>query len=222
MKKMLFLSIMLAIITSNYVIGQQALTTLPPGNNPEIQPSKPKGVDGSPYLFDNWKPGIINLRDGNTIQGLSYRYNVQRNEMQFLYNNKEYAIGDPDSIMDINLDGKRFIFAQLYQNSIIVRSFYEVLTEGKVSLLIKYYIEVVPASYNVSFGTGNPNEQMYVKQRYCLKVDNKVVTLDKKGKELLNALSDKKEELAAYIKKEDISIKKKEGILKILSYYNSL
>lgn len=220
MKTLFFLNLTFTIIFSTSVSAQQ--TPFPLGNTPEIQPSSPKGEDGSPFLFESWKPGVINLKDGRTIDGLSYRYNVRRNEMQFTYNSKEYAIGDPDSIKDITLDGKRFIFAQLFQNSTIVRSYYEVITEGKASLLIKYYIEVVPPSYNVSFGTGNPNKQIYVKQQYCLKVGNNIVTLDKKGKELLNALSDKKDELAAYVDKEDISIKKKDGIMKILNYYNTL
>ena len=222
MKKQIFLNLVFVIIISNCSFAQEPLEILPPGYTKVISPAKLKGVDGSPFLSEDWKPGVVNLINGNSIKGLTYRYNVYRNEMSFLYQEKEYAIGAPDSIKEMNLSGQRFIFGQVMQNNIIERSFFEVATEGKATLLVKYYIEVIPANFNVALNSGNPNDQIVVKERYCLKLGGNIVPIDKKGKLILTALSDKKTELAEFIDKEDISLKRRDGLLKVISYYNTL
>ena len=222
MKKIFFFSLTFALAFSNCTFGQPTITLMPAGYSRAVNAEKAKGLDGSPYLFEDWRPGIMDLKNGKTIKGLTYRYNVYKNEVHYFFENKEYAIGVPDSIKELNLDGKRFIFSQMEKNKSIERSYFEVASEGKATLLVKYYIEIIPANYNVALDTGSPNDRITVREQYCLKLGDQITTIDKKGKLLLTLLNDKNTELAEFIEKEDISLKKKDGLIKAVNYYNSL
>jgi len=217
------LSHLLIIFLATINLQAQNITVeAPPGynfiNNKE---SFPKGTtEGSPYL-DDWQLSKIILNDGKIISGLMIRYNVYTNQMQYQDNNKTYIIGTPDSISEIKFPSHNFLYKEYTTNKKIDKSYFEIVVKGKVNLLNKYEIEVIPSKYYVAMDVGDKNDRLVLKQQLYLHQGEMIVILNKK-KDLLKVLNDRSKEISSYIDKEGLSCKKKEDMSKVLTYYNQL
>ena len=221
MKKHVLLILLISIGIRFCVNAQVFVADLPPGHNKIVSAEKEKGLDGSPWLTESWVPGTVLTIKGETITGLNYRYNVYRNRLYFQSNNTDYVISYPDSISQLLMDKKIFV----YDNSDPVKGnkrFMEVAVDGKAMLYVNYYPVIVPANFNIVLGTGSPNETVAVKEAYLIKVGRVLTAVDKKGKSILVAFADKNKEVSEFIKKEKISTKSREDIEKVVRYYNSL
>ncbi len=222
MIKQVFLLFLLSFGIHFCVNAQVFVADLPPGYNKVNLPEKEKGIDGSPWLTETWVPGTVFTKAGETITGLEYRYNVYRNNLYFKYNNAEYRISSPDSIQQLIMDGKTFVYDNPDPAGKAYKRFMEVAIDGKARLYVNYFAEITPANFNLVLNAGNPNETVSVKEAYLIKVGSVLTVIDKKGKKIPVALGDKKKEVSEFIKTEKISTKKRGDIEKVVKYYNSL
>jgi hypothetical protein len=222
MKKYAFLVFLLSIGIQFFVNAQVFVADLPPGHNKIISAEKEKGLDGTPWLTESWVPGTVMTINGETITGLNYRYNVYRNRLYFQYNNTDYVISYPDSIKQLLMDKKTFVYDDSDPSVKVNKRFMEVAVDGKARLYVNYYPQIIPANFNIVLGSGSPNETVAVKETYLIKVGNVITAVDKKGKLIPVALSDKNKEISEFVKKEKISPKNKEDLEKVIRYYNSL
>lgn len=193
----------------------------PPGFNKVISAEKEQGLDGSSWLTESWVPGILLTTKGETINGLKYRYNVYRNRLYFQFEDIDYMISSPDSIQQIIMDNKIFVYD--YSDPVKGnKRFMEVAIDGKARLYVNYYPLIIPANFNIALGSGSPNETVAVKESYLIKVGSVLTVVDKKGKLIPVALVDKEMEISTFIKKENISGKSRTDLEKVVTYYNSL
>jgi hypothetical protein len=212
-----FIFFFLVFLTAN-VASQNIQVQAPPGYN-YIYPEKStiKGTEGSPYMAD-WEPAVIFFTNGNVIKDLMVRYNVFYNQLMYKENDKTYVMGAPDSISELRFPDKTFIYKE-YQPGL--KTFFEVVLKGKVTLLSKYEIEVTPSTYNEALSSGNKNEVLNIKQKLYLQQGASFVPINKKAI-LLEMLSDKKDQVANLLKKERLSFKKKQDMTILIEKYNQL
>ena len=112
-----------------------------------------KGKEGSPYLGD-WQTANIQFTNGSVMNDVLVRYNVYYNQMLYQDGDNTYVIGAPDSIFQIKFSDKTFIYKAYNSEQSTQNSYFEVVQSGKVNLLVKYEIEVIPANYNVALTVG--------------------------------------------------------------------
>ena len=222
MSKHVFLLILLVFGFHFFIAAQVFVMDLPPGHNKVVSAESEKGLDGSPWLTEDWVPGTIFLASGKTIEGLKYRYNLYRNQLYFKYNDAEYIVGSQDSIAYLLMEGKTFVYDNSDPTNRDKRRLMEVAVDGNARLYVNYYPEIIPANYNIALGSGNKNETVAVKESYLIKVGTVITVVDRKGKLIPVALADKNQEVNAFIKKEKISPKNRADIEKVVRYYNSL
>lgn len=113
------------------------------------------GYSGSPYLTDKFLNGEIEFPDGTKIGNLGLRYSTYRDEI--IYYNP--AISAQIIIDKISLKGFSFtdskgvkrVFRRQYYNGLLHEErYFEVLSDGKISLLVyrKVDLETCDTSYN--------------------------------------------------------------------------
>lgn len=203
-------------------IAQSFKVTLPPGYNRIIQTEGLAGVDGSQYLSDEWTLGNITMSDTMNIGPIKLRFNAYKGEMHFLDDNTEYSIGAPEKITSIVMGGRKFIYASYPDKNVTKNNFFEVLAEGKTELLILYYIERIPSNYNPTMDTGEKNDRLRLAEKIFIKSGDNIIEHDKKGKKLIAALGEKSEQVIKHVEEEDLSFKKKEDLIKIINFVNSV
>jgi hypothetical protein len=235
MNKLALIALLFAILLLNSIssyaqtvagIKQSGLTidiVFPPGNNIIVNGERVPGIDGSEYLSEEWTKGRITMNNGAIIDTIYLRLNVYKNEMHYLYKNVEYSICSPENIRKISIGDRKFIHS-LYKKDEGKNSqgYFEVLVDGKAKLLALYYITKINANYNVVLDAGNKNDRLELKERYFIATENSIVEIDKKGKCIFDNLGDKGDILRKRIKEEDLSFKKKEDLVKIITYVNGM
>lgn len=223
LKKNLFFFVLIIICSPLNLSAQIRIHDFPPGYNKVELFEREPGKDGSPWLTKNFSPGVITLKGGVVINDLEYRYNVYRNILFFRVKGLDYEITNPDSILSLNMENKKFSFINENPEKFKSSSLLEILIEGKISLFVKYYVEIIPPNKtNATLGYPPANEKILIKESYLLKKDNVYSLIDKKGNELYEIMADKKSEVAQFVKSEKLSFSKRLDIEKIVRYYNSL
>lgn len=210
------------LVSSILTNAQTFKVTLPPGYNKIIQNESIAGVEGSQYLSEDWTQGTVTFNDGSEVGPLNLRLNAFRNEIHFQENNKEYSIGATDNIKEVLMGGRKFIYRSYTKDGVAAQSYFEVLVEGKTELLVLYYIERMPANYNQTMDTGEKNDRLKLGEKIYIKNGDNIIEHDKKGKKLLATLGVRGEQLKKQIEEEDLSFKKKEDMIKIVNFLNSV
>jgi len=205
-----------------YVFSQTFKLELPPGQNKIISKEASPNLDGSPFLNEEWAKGSIIMKNGDTIPEIMLRYNFHHGEMQFQHKEKVYAIGTPEVIKEVIMDGHTFVYLSYSDGGVSKSSFFETLCAGKSSLFALYYPQILPANYNVALNSGNKNDQLILRKKFFLKKGESVLPIDKKGKNLISAFEQKGKEIQKYAKDNNLSFKKEPDLITITKYVNSL
>jgi hypothetical protein len=180
-----------------------------------------QGEEGNAYLFDDWKPGYVVLKDNSRIDDLQFRYNIYFHQMQFIHEGDTLAFSDPGEIAFFMFGNQKMIYTDYFSEGQAKMDFFCVLHEGKYSLLKRYLVK-----YHETADPANPECNKDVFINCCelyLKTENEPaqqINCSKKG--ILNAFSDKKAEIKAFMKINKLSARDHDDLLTILKYYNTL
>lgn len=180
-------------------------------------------IKGTPFLFENWMPGVVQLENGNTFNNVPLKYNVFDEKLYFKNPKNE-------ELLEFVQPVKSFKFVALDDAGVYEKgfpaidkftgeTFYSVLYSGKEKLLNKKYkttLEVRP--YNSA-----TTEKSFVDHSdYFLVKNGKIERIKNSKKDFLAIFSDKANEIDAFIKKEKIDFKNNADLVKVFQYYDSL
>lgn len=184
-----------------------------PGNLNEYQ-----NIQGSPYLNSQFVEGVIYLMDTSAYK-LPLRYNIYTDEMQYLLNGVIYIVGNPGSLKRIELEGSLFI----YLPSVPKSGYYELLQTGKCFLIQKRTVSFTPAEGPKPIvGTETPAKFRRDDNIFYLILNDSPPVEITNMKSVLTALQDQKSAIEKYIQTEKIKNPRRENLIKIAAYYNSL
>src|SRR5471030_420071 len=182
MKRKVTVIIALFILTGTKIFAQLIGSPLTDVKGVDVKESDPE-VQGTPYLFDDWMPGLVITETGKTYANLKLKYDTRSNQIIFLGNDdKPMNFAEPLNSFVINnmRFAKGFTPVDLQTSS----TFYEVLADGKVKLL-KYFRKVVEERQSY----GAPIEKKYKEsQYYYIARDNQMITVRPDKKTVLAAL----------------------------------
>lgn len=161
-----------------------------------VTENKYENLTGSPYLTDNWTSGEIKLADGKTVKHDKLKYNQVEDELYFYQDDKVYEF-TPKVIAFTLLTpngNKTFL---LKDKDAKISGYFEVLSEGKISLLKKTRKIIIEAKgYNSATKESKVDEN---KKYYLISTGvEKEVKLSKN--DFLEALPEFKASIENYFK----------------------
>jgi hypothetical protein len=175
-------------------------------------------VQGNPYLNREFNQGVIFLKDTTAVR-LPLRYNIYTDKMEYLLNGITYEIGNPRFVKRIELDSSVF----LYLPSVRKGGYFELLETGKCTLVQKRLVGYEPAEGPKPIqGTITPARFSRDSDVFYLVTPDSVSVEITNMKSLMTALQDQKPKLEAFAKTEGIRSAKKDNLVKLVEYYNSL
>ncbi len=177
-------------------------------------------IQGDQFLFNSgFIPGSVTMR-GRTFQEQSVRYDCYNDELLLLTGkgiilqlNKELIDG-----FTLEYDGQVWIFRNFKNDpDRSFTGFVNVLSEGAVSLFVKYSKEVLLLAVENKFDLFAYNIRIYVEK------DGITTRVSNRG-DLLRLLDDRKQQVRDYIKSNRIRITAKapESVRPVIDYYNRL
>ncbi len=181
-------------------------------------------VAGTPLLYDEWKRGEVTLKNGEKYKIEKMNLDASRDRFVYAVNDSLYEFSDNIREMKIygedhkNDPSSDMIFRSDINPS--AANFVQVLTTGKITIFCEYSKK--PEGENYSNGIVN-NTRKYVLHKYYYSiVNNKAVPVKLSSSTFDELTSDKKEEVTAFIKTNNLKVKKEPDFLKAITYYNGI
>lgn len=177
------------------------------------------GVEGSPYLFEDWGKAEVGTTNAGLKENVSYKFNIHDNELEVIneagnpiFLNKdfvEYAIlerpagllasGVPTGMLSKLLFKKGFEMVRGIESNDLVN----VLADGKnYTLIRKFYSDLVTPPKN-SYAPSQGKMFVFEESFYLIDKNEKVTSVRSKTNSIVGALSESDQELAKKIIKEN-------------------
>ena len=174
-------------------------------------------VEGSPYLNNEFIKGELVTIDSVQYAGIPLRYNIYNDVIEFKKNDLELELNNNFQLLYAIIDDAVFVKAKNQEGYFTVQS------SGPVYLLEKMNIRYSDAKAASGYRPATlPSFKNLDSDYYIQKKLGEEATVVKNEAELLEQLSDKKEELKVFIKNEKLKVSRGEDLVEIIEYYNSL
>ncbi|MGV0829157.1 hypothetical protein ACTS9C_09825 [Empedobacter brevis] len=180
-------------------------------------------IKGNPYLEDGFSKYDI---EGAKVENIPLlRYNHYSDQMEYLDENVLYDLNKiPNMIITFKRSNKKFIYLQYQENNGKSGGYMQILNKGKNTTLYKKEIVILADRMEKSdlLDTSGTKIQLYEADKpiYYFTIDNSIVLIPNKRKELMSIFKD--EHVKNYIKKEKISSTNETDLIKLTQYINQL
>lgn len=180
--------------------------------------------------LENWNPGFLVTAEEDTLYG-PIIVNYQNDLVQINEENTVKTFGANQIIMvyirDNNTDNERYIYSFPFHpySDFKPSKLFEMIFSGKsICLLAREMLvtETVPMYDNFSYRTYYTTRTRLTADFFFLFAEKRVRAVNNSKKEVLNLLTDKKEEMKKFINSQKLSVTKKEDLISIVTEYNKL
>jgi len=206
MRKLLFFSLLLTAAAS---YGQQY-----PSNN----------TRGQQFSFEYWHKGYLILEGGDTLKG-QLKYNLQTDLIQIQDGNRLETFTARKvvfyEIFDALQNEYRRFFSLPFsaQGAYKAPVFFELLTEGKMTLLAREVLEY--KTYSSFYYYGSYTRLVLIYKYFLLEEDGDIQEFVGKKNDWLYAMGNQGEQVQKYVKSNKLDFDEKKDLTKIVEFYNS-
>ncbi len=173
-----------------------------------------------------WHEGKVVLLEGDTLKG-QIKYDLQQDLIQYnLPNRRTEAFSARKvlffEIFDNTVRKYRQFFALPYTNQTRYKAtvFFELLVEGKLTLLAREAIEY--KTYSSPYYMGSYSRQVLVNSYFFMDEEGNISAFDGNKGDLLNLMGNKSDDVEKYIKTNRLRTDDKYDFARIVAYYNSI
>ncbi len=180
-------------------------------------------IEGSPYLNEEFVPGIIYTTSKQKYVDVPLRYNIYSDQLEFKTpENKVMAMAIPELIETVEFGNIKMVYIPYTNSKKVLHGFLKVLAEGEASLYSKS--NVVFKDAEKSRGYDEPEPARFIKQAdsYYIRIGTGPAKRVGNKKELTAIFTTHKTEITSFIKKNKVKTNKPERLKKLVLYYNSL
>lgn len=179
-------------------------------------------IEGSPYLNKDFENGTIYTIGKTKFTEIPLRFNIYNDVIEFKTDDKIYTFTAPELVERIEFGGKTFIYAPYSILKKTKKGYFIVLETGTASLWMKPEIFFKNATQPAAYKDAEPAKFQRKPDTYFIKVGNEQAKLVSNKNDLTEILSDKKQEVEGFLKKNKVKTNNPEDLLKLIRFYNSL
>ena len=182
----------------------------------------PRTVDGSIYLFEDWKnyPVIIKSKDNKTFTLNNVNFNLRTNRLVTKISQDSIFVLNMKKIDNINILGKVF---KKIDSEIGSRVFEVIYESDKVSILNFHSVKLVEGSVNPMLS--RKNDKLIHKEVYYLLNDSGITEFRLKKKFILESFANneaEKKSLLKYYSKNKLSFKNLNDLKNVLNNIDNI
>jgi hypothetical protein len=179
-------------------------------------------IEGTPYLNEQFIEGEIIFGEANRTK-VPVRYNIFQDLMEYQQNGKALALDPTKKIKTVKMGDEIFIVEKYSLEGKTKYGFLNLIDTGKMTLLSKKMIKYQEPLKGRGLDGGDlPAKFSRMSDTFFYRLGDGELKEVGNLKELIASLPDKQEEVKQFAKKEKISPKKQEELVKLVRYYNSL
>lgn len=180
-------------------------------------------IEGSPYASEEYLPGEVITTGNLAYKGIPLRLNIYSNEMEFKTEDGSiFSLGTPEIIDFILIGKEKYIYCPYSQGPRIQKGYFRILTEGKVILLEKKIVKLLPAEPAQAYKDAEPAKFVKSPAEYYIRILPAEAKRIADKKDFQEIVTDHPVEMNDFIRKNKIRFTKSEDMVKLIEYYNSL
>ena len=195
------------------------MVNLPRGS--QLTQTKVLGPSG--FLFEEYLPGKIYMRNDMVKSYDALKFKIESNELEVLVNSKA-VFYTPDLIDGFSLetqDGTRIFMKALNPLSSTLEFWEVIFGNNGVMVLQNTDISYKKGDYNPALMVGNKDK--YVEQKTFFLAENNQLKLISTGKKkVLSLFKEKAAKVNEYASANQIGFKEMDDVLKLVSFYSTL
>jgi hypothetical protein len=178
------------------------------------------------FAFELWHEGKIVLESNDTLKGL-VKYDLQNDLLQVKIKSQLESFAARKvlffEIFDTTVKRYRQFYSLPYSanNTYKTPTFFELLSEGKLTLLAREKLEYRTVSSGFYY-YGNYTRLVLVNQFFLLKPNGNIEEFIGKRSDWLSAMENKETEVKEFAKENRLDFDDKYELTRIVEYYNSL
>jgi hypothetical protein len=221
MKNLVFLIILFCF--SSLFVKAQSVTwgdPFPTKNSYGRFNLKLNDISGTPYLDNEYVLGTVSTNDGVKYKDIPLRYNCFNDVLEIKKDDQPYDLLPKEKAARAEFGGQ--IFCYLPYGNDASKAYFQVLIDGKARLCARYRVNFYEKEEAKGFADAKPARFDDLLETYWVSLGQAPLKLVLKKNQLLDVLSDKKNEVEAFLTKEKLSLKKPDDLKKVITYYNSL
>ena len=184
-------------------------------------------IAGTPFLFDTWKYGILEINEKDVFSNVQLRLDLLGQQVHLKKTDGNEVIINPGAVKKITLFDSTGTVPALYffecgfpsidnQNA---NNFYQILCRGKIEFLKSQRKAVKEEKDSFS---GEIKKEFASYEDYYFFDKNKLQRLKRDKTSILNMMKDKNDNIESFVQANKISFKSIDDIKKLVDYYNSL
>jgi hypothetical protein len=179
-------------------------------------------IQGTPYLDDEFNPGKITTMNGIIYTDIPLRYNAFSDDLEFQKDKDNYNIDPKTIVKRAEFGGVTFCCLKYDLTGKIQDGLFEILTEGKATLLVKYTVRFSDKEEVKAYQEPKPARFEAAQKAYYLTIGGAPAKLITNKKSLLALFGDKKGDMESFITTNKIALKGDDNFTKIVVHFNSL
>lgn len=178
------------------------------------------------WPFELWHEGKIVLVEGDTIQGM-VKYDLMRNLVEFADRDKKAEVFTARKVAFFEIfDSQEKRYRQFYAlpynetNAYKTPVFFELLTEGQLTLLAREFLETRTVSS--TYYAGSFTKVVLTHHYFLIDKDGNINQFNGQRSDLLNLMGKEAESVEKYMRRNRLGLDDKYDFSRIVDYYNSL
>lgn len=183
------------------------------------------GLQAQTFSFEYWHNGKLVLEGGDTLTG-SVKYNLQQDLVQFQHAGRNETFTARKVVYFEIFDAMSKEYRQFYSLPYAANGqykapvFFELLTEGKMTLLSREALEY--KTYSSFYYYGSYQRLVLVYKYFLLEESGNIREFQGNKNEWLYLMGNQAEQVQRYVKSNKLDFDEKPELTKIVAYYNSL
>lgn len=177
-------------------------------------------IEGTPYLDESYTSAKVFFDNSNPAV-VPMRYNVYQDFMEYTQNGQRLAL-DKNHVKKVKFGNQTFVVDKFEFRGKETKGYLSVLDSGKAMLFAKKVVIFMDAKPGRALdGTDLPAQYSKSADAYYYKVGDGELKQVGNMKEMIASFPNKQEELKQFVKKEKISPRKEQELIKLIQFYNS-
>ena len=193
-------------------------------------PLEPGSIVGNAFLNPDWKRTTFLLYDNDKmIEGYSSRYEIERDQFEIMASGMVKVLNGKKVKSFVWLDSLTrmphyFVNGRNFkdENNTSLSGFYEVLTEGTLSMLAKTEVVVKKPNYSVQFDMGNRDMRISKKTVFCYTENGKIKEVPSARKKLLPVFGQHASAVDRFVKVNTLSLNEAGHLRAVFEHFNTL
>jgi len=181
---------------------------------------------GQPWPSELWHEGQVVLDTGDTLKG-KIKYDLKQDLIQYNVPNQRTDAFSARKVLSFEIFDEsvrryRQFFALPYAGQSQYRTpvFFELLTEGKLTLLSREAIEF--RTYSSPYYLGSYSREILVNHYFFLDNEGNIQEFKGTKADLMNLMGKKSDDVEKYMKTNRLKIDDKYDFAQVVAYYNSI